>query len=403
MKLLIIILVLTSCQSTKESTDMTLSEIILLCGIVQGPVIVDEPGLYESECGLTITNAREVGTISGTPDVGTEIIFAITQGWKGVAQVYVGGVLQHEAREPNAGYTYKETTDVGVYWHLRDKPWTLTTVLDAGGGALLDPDYDNRPIIGVFYTGNREYLDDVGEWFQDGNTIILRPNTFGVVEVVMKDFCIDVPLVDDVTIKGINLDKCWKGVRQVNSLNFTLEDVKMSNMVMGIETINVAPYDGNNLIKNNTFIDMEVEAISMIGVSGGVVTGNKIENVGMGSAYTLSRPAVTITGGVIAEYNTVKNAHYSGISGNASDGLIIRHNKIKNVCQKYGDCGAIYTSNAMNTLVHDNKIKNCANIMQGRLGGWNLGVGVYFDWGSDYSAAYDNQISGCDLDMHVNN
>jgi len=381
---------------------MTLSEVILLCGIVQGPVTVDQPGIYHSECELTITNAREVGGISNISDVGKEVTFPITQGWKGIAQVYVGGVLQHEAREPNGGFTYEPTYDLGVTWYLRDTPWTLTPIVDAGPESLLDSNYDNRPIIGVYYTGKREYLDDAGEWFQDGNSVVLRPSTYGKVEVVMKDFCLDVPLVDNVTISNIKFDKCWKGIRQVNSRNFTVDNITMGNMVTGIETINVEPYQGNNIVKNSTFDNMEVEAISLIGLSGGIVTDNKVKNVGMGESYLLSRPAITISGGVLAARNKVKNAHYGGISGNSSDDILINSNKVKNTCLKYGDCGAIYTSNSKRAIVSNNKIKNCKNVMKGRLGGWYLGVGVYFDTGSDYSEAFNNNVFNCDLTSHVN-
>ncbi len=276
---------------------------------------------------------------------------------------------------------------------------------------------ENSPFLMVNSLFN---LTGAGQWCIDeaSNTVYLwTPNgdlpTNHTVEASTIQDGIVINNVDNVTIKDLKIfgfDN--EGIAVNNSFTYANDGIAISNCEFEYNyasAINVAMYPGNLLytptnikITSNTIIGSSGRSIAAK-VSGGIITGNTIDDTGLlqdigldgyvteafngnngAVAMLLSTSAVTISNNKITDFG------YNGLVTKGTNNNV-RNNVLKRGCLHLSDGGAIYSYGVITgTTISGNIVSEIGGI------GTYETHGIYMDATTNGVTIEDNTVSTCD-------
>ncbi len=276
---------------------------------------------------------------------------------------------------------------------------------------------ENSPFLMVNSLFN---LTGAGQWCIDeaSNTVYLwTPNgdlpTNHTVEASTIQDGIVINNVDNVTIKDLKIfgfDN--EGIAVNNSFTYANDGIAISNCEFEYNyasAINVAMYPGNLLytptnikITSNTIIGSSGRSIAAK-VSGGIITGNTIDDTGLlqdigldgyvteafngnngAVAMLLSTSAVTISNNKITDFG------YNGLVTKGTNNNV-RNNVLKRGCLHLSDGGAIYSHGVITgTTISGNIVSEIGGI------GTYETHGIYMDATTNGVTIEDNTVSTCD-------
>ncbi|HRH36794.1 MAG TPA: T9SS type A sorting domain-containing protein, partial [Flavobacteriales bacterium] len=339
--------------------------------------------------------------------------------------VYADGALMTIARFPNAGWlrvdqgtstsiTDSDLNQASGYWNgatavIRTTNWSYDTarVSAFANGVLTHSSTGNNLQSyqwGYFLRNKLELLDAAGEWYFDAAAGQLylwcpanaNPNNL-LIEATVLDNGISVAWqkhhirIDGVAMKH-QYDAALRlsGSTQLEAMNCTMSDtwqaVRSTGSQQNLHNLTIARtygtaiymLDNGTTLENNTLTDIGLQPglgennWGYLGIrcSGGnmVVRGNTLTNIGYTAIQTDQNTLIEIN--VITHPLAILNDG-GGIAMDNADGMIIRHNIVRDLTGEFASsatnyassipiCHGIYFGNVSikNTLVENNTVSN---------------------------------------------
>lgn len=410
--------------------------------------------------------SNEVATVSGC-DVVTNTwnytsngIYSTSVGWdlgEGYNQVFVDGLMQHEAQYPNwtatnsllnpptvsvtvsNNYTAVNSSfgtlgklngarflgGVGVDW-----AWQTAVISSNSGNTLYlnsstvsanpwFPNYvgDASDTGNAFIYGSLSLLNADGEWFLDssGPTLYLRI-TGGVspaghtVELKRRNWCIYITNQTYITIQGI---QTRAGATYLGGANNVLDSCDMGYLSHYLTFGNGFQYDGGrtegggiviytgntNTISNCSIHDTAGSGINISGGKGDLITRNHIYNTDYAGTYAAALCFNSSQGNSTATFNTM---HDSGrdVLRPTAPGLTVMFNNLYNSGRLCRDQGVIYTFGKSGLNSSGVKTRIAYNWVHGGNTNDPITAGIYIDGNSTNYLVDHNVVWDIGPNMH---
>lgn len=332
-----------------------------------------------------------------------------------------GGYLTVESH--NSGTITDEELPAKPIWAgaelvLRNQRWVLdrAPITNQLGNMLSfdasSLDYFPSAGSGYFIQNDIKTLDQFGEWYFNPITKKLSIY-FG--DSSLEDQEVLIPVVDvllDISTNHITLENlAFSGANEYGLYNHlqTLNNIKILQCIFN--------FSGIDAIHNESGIEFRVENCfisnsnnNAIYLSNGcinsVIRNNVITNTGtqagMGQSGDGNYTALyNRAAGLVAEYNTIINTGYIGISFSGSS-TMIKNNYIDTFCTVKDDGSGIYTYiGPMNNTTHNQKV--VGNIILNGIGApdgtkdpnYSAAEGIYLDENVNHIEVLDNTIAYC--------
>lgn len=302
-----------------------------------------------------------------------------------------------------------ETTDwAGAELVFRQIQWSLVRarILNHSGNVLkYNPNnatWSNAAGYGYFIQNDLRTLDQLGEWYYDGDTLFMY---FGAVDPTTKTVKVSatnkgtyINDKDYITLKNIR----FEGINQYAVQNESGQNIRVENC--DFENIGVhGVYTSNSssgaliTIDNNTFDNINDHAINLRATTNtSTITNNTLDSIGLvlGLNTDLNVDAISIyNSNSLIQYNTITNVGHSGIAFRSGRNTQIKNNFISNNGLSQYDAGAIYLWSAKG-IVQNNIAIGASITGTGIASAEATLLGLYFDEKCDSVTISQNTISG---------
>lgn len=360
-----------------------------------------------------------------------------------IRQLFIDGERQKLARYPNEGYflisSVQSSTQFtcsslngginysGATWVGRTSAFTMYSKTVTGSSSqtiTVDsaPTYGLGVNEGFFLVNKLIFLDSAGEWFYDSSTgtvYLWTPSGDSPINYEIRGAIYDNGIYldnkDYISVKNlIVLHSKKHGVySNGDSDNFIIDNCDIINPNdCGIRIHGAAP--SGCIITNNIIDGANGHSIATWS-TGIIISENNISNGGVFNSLGLIDRENSIgiyntgSGGIIT-YNRIENVGYNGIVFFGAN-HVISHNYINGACNVLDDGGGIYTYNgydysqpgAAGSVVTDNIVLNVFGKAEGYTG-TTAGYGIYMDNNTHDVLIQDNIVAGtaCGIYLHQN-
>jgi parallel beta-helix repeat protein len=268
---------------------------------------------------------------------------------------------------------------------------------------------------GYLFEGKPWMLDSEREWHYDPTTKVLSvwlpggvAPAMNSIEVMRRTRGILVGTFSE--IKGVTKLKIEKlalrGFRYApidinGGNNITITDIDSRQNAKGI----LLTAGARNTVEKSYFEENYGNGVHVMGKSPyAIIRDNTVVDTGMKFKYSaISGIYIAAATNTLVQGNTVLRSGWAGISlWSTTTGSVIEDNYIEKTCQRFGDCGAIYTSIGFVALpvtdrlvIRNNFVTNTGKNMEGVVGP-NEGYGLYLDTVQGNTDLLNNMVSNTD-------
>ena len=308
---------------------------------------------------------------------------------------------------------------------VRTNPW-LVEALDvqssgSDGSLILKTAgiYPAQVGQGYFIEGKLALLDTAGEWYYDsaaGRLYVWTPSGAapgtGVLESVTRAVGVTVSRSSDMHIDQIAFARHGdQSLRVVDSPRTLVTDVSSQaagSTGISIDASSTTTDSAGSVIRNALVQNAGVTGIYVKSPAVQVL-GSQVDNTGVGttgSGVSAGIYARSVAGSV--QGNRVTNSGYAAIALSSATGMTVSGNTLVRACQRFTDCGAIYSggapTQALRSQIGSNAITDVTPNTEGAVG-WatTLVAGIYLDEESSSHDVTNNMIARVGVGINLHN
>ena len=422
---------------------------------------------YSFDFNPTITTSDgnvlfEWGNAEGnTMQIDNVIVRQISLDTDSIRQVFLDGIYQEIAHQPNRGYDpanpshifldagpgsvasftagndlvitpTQELDLVGAGIHVRGRQWRIsdceiTAYTNVSGTKTFTNDSAAHVVTPVpansrycrtedpveagegYYLANKLWmLDAPGEWYYDANTaqLYLWPGAGtpdGRVDAGYQLYGVYAHNRSYIVIDGLSIRNTYRGIDLNLATGYEVRNTDIANS----EDRAITVYGSDQGTIDNCSINSSVHsAIWSESATNLVITNNHIEDTGVIGTPRYIGGAIN-SGNVFAYNNTIAN---NVVLNSGSAAIVLQgdstasNNYVKNACMLLDDCGGIYTYAVPNdSRILNNIVENVMGSLDGKPpGAETYAIGIYLDGNSDGVEVTGNTVVNADEIFHLN-